>query len=398
MDRRTLLKTGTMGFLGLGLGGCATGSGRESSLVLAPVRASWDRVIRTTVGLRPFRPSGFVLRAEKLDAKTVIHNYGHGGSGMSLSWGTAFMAAEIATQQEDRRAAVIGCGVVGLTTARQLQRRGFDVTIYAMAVPPDTTSNMSLAGFTPTSGLVETDQRTRAWDAQFRRAVEIALNQVLNRPLSEPFLTSEAEEGGTSLIEQSFLAGQLQDLGQFVALNDFLVREAFAAAPELRALEAGINGREHALLPPYNDLAPEELRTAPDETMMSPGFWGKMNEGWARVDIASEQTRRWIDLVVVRKEPFSTIGKRTNVLLMNEGGVLKDRTRELASASDVAGDSGFLTPTNDRDVVLATGDGYFMFGTPLAALWSAAHYGAAFLSVVFVNRSYSTGTMGLAHA
>ena len=178
MDRRTLLKTGTMGFLGLGLGGCATGSGRSSSLVLAPVRASWDRVIRTTVGLRPHRPSGFVLRAERLDAKTVIHNYGHGGSGMSLSWGTAFMAAEIAVQQEDRRAAVIGCGVVGLTTARQLQRRGFDVTVYAMAVPPNTTSNMSLAGFTPTSGLVETDQRTRAWDAQFRRAVEIAYKQL----------------------------------------------------------------------------------------------------------------------------------------------------------------------------------------------------------------------------
>ena len=174
-----MLKTGTMGVLGLGLGGCATtGSSRESSLVLAPVRVSWDRIIRTTVGLRPHRPSGFVLRADRLDAKTVIHNYGHGGSGMSLSWGTGFMAAEIAEQQQERRAAVIGCGVVGLTTARQLQRRGFDVTIYAMAVPPDTTSNMSLAGFTPTSGLVETAQRTRAWDAQFRRAVEIAYKQL----------------------------------------------------------------------------------------------------------------------------------------------------------------------------------------------------------------------------
>jgi acetolactate synthase-1/2/3 large subunit len=49
----------------------------------------------------------------------------------------------------------------------------------------------------------------------------------------------------------------------------------------------------------------------------------------------------------------------------------------------------------DRDVVLATGDGYLMFGTPLAALWAAAHYKAAFLTVVFVNRSYSTGTTGL---
>ena len=48
-----------------------------------------------------------------------------------------------------------------------------------------------------------------------------------------------------------------------------------------------------------------------------------------------------------------------------------------------------------NDVILATGDGYFMFGTPMAALWAAAHHGAPFMSVVFVNRSYSTGTRGL---
>ena len=88
------------------------------------------------------------------------------------------MAAELALEQPDRRAAVIGCGVVGLTTARQLQRRGFDVTIYAEQVPPDTTSNMSLAGFTPTSGLVDNERRTPEWDAQFRRAVDIAYRQL----------------------------------------------------------------------------------------------------------------------------------------------------------------------------------------------------------------------------
>jgi glycine/D-amino acid oxidase-like deaminating enzyme len=97
---------------------------------------------------------------------------------MSLSWGTGLMAAEFALQHSERRAAVIGSGVVGLTSARQLQRRGFDVTIYAMAVPPDTTSNMSLAGFTPTSGLVETNRRTPEWDAQFRRAAGIAYTQL----------------------------------------------------------------------------------------------------------------------------------------------------------------------------------------------------------------------------
>jgi len=135
-------------------------------------------VIRTTVGLRPYRPSGFVLRADRLDAKTLIQNYGHGGSGMSLSWGTAQMAAELALQQPERRAAVIGCGVAGLTTTRQLQRRGFDVTIYAMSVPPNTTSNMSIAAWTPTSGLVATAMRTTEWDAQLRQAARIAYQQL----------------------------------------------------------------------------------------------------------------------------------------------------------------------------------------------------------------------------
>ena len=170
-----------MALLGLGVSGCATRAPRGTArapLRLAPVRVSYDRIIRATVGLRPHRPSGFVLRAEKLDAKTLVHNYGHGGSGMSLSWGTGQMAAELALEQPDRRAAVLGCGVVGLTTARQLQRRGFTVTIYAAAVPPDTTSNMSLAGFTPTSGLVANDRRTPEWDAQFRRAVQIAYRQL----------------------------------------------------------------------------------------------------------------------------------------------------------------------------------------------------------------------------
>lgn len=64
-----------------------------------------------------------------------------------------------------------------------------------------------------------------------------------------------------------------------------------------------------------------------------------------------------IDLVIVRKEPFTTPGRRVNVLLMNEGGVLVDRTAAYASDADVAGDHGFGTPTNDRDVVLVDVDG-----------------------------------------
>src|SRR5215212_1964705 len=185
MDRRTFLTAGSMAAVGFGISACAgnpkpgsVAAARRKPIDLPPVNAAWDRIIRTTVGLRPHRDAGFVLRPDKLDDKLLVHNYGHGGAGMSLAWGTGLMAAEFATEHQAREAAVIGCGSVGLTCARQLQRRGFDVTIYAAAVPPNVTSNMSLAGFTPASGLVENDRRTPEWDAQYRRAADISYRQL----------------------------------------------------------------------------------------------------------------------------------------------------------------------------------------------------------------------------
>jgi len=66
------------------------------------------------------------------------------------------------------------------------------------------------------------------------------------------------------------------------------------------------------------------------------------------------------DMICVRKEPFTSTGRDINVLFLNEGGVLVDRTAAYASSSDVPGDDGFLTPTNDRDVELVdvNGDGW----------------------------------------
>ncbi len=184
MNRRKFLETAGLAALGAGLSRCSSRSVRSDApaarpaVRLTPADVSWDRVIRTTVGLRPHRGAGFALRAEKLDHKTVIHNYGHGGAGISLGWGTGQIAAEMALSHLDRSAAVIGCGAVGLTCARELQRRGFDVTIYTMAVPPDTTSNMAFAGFTPTAWLVDLKSVTPEWEEQFRRAVTLSYRKL----------------------------------------------------------------------------------------------------------------------------------------------------------------------------------------------------------------------------
>jgi len=56
------------------------------------------RILRERVGLRPFRKSGVRLEREKLrDGRTAIHNYGHGGSGFTLSWGCAENVFQFAT-------------------------------------------------------------------------------------------------------------------------------------------------------------------------------------------------------------------------------------------------------------------------------------------------------------
>ena len=57
----------------------------------------------------------------------------------------------------------------------------------------------------------------------------------------------------------------------------------------------------------------------------------------------------WADVVGMRKQQASQLGKRADFLLMNDHGVLKDQTALYASASDVGGDMGFLTPTNTRE-------------------------------------------------
>jgi glycine/D-amino acid oxidase-like deaminating enzyme len=157
----------------------------------APVKVSRERVIREVVGLRPYRAEGFVVDAERLGEKLLIHNYGHGGAGITLSWGTASLALDLlrdsfsappahavrrgaSKSTMPRRFAVLGCGVNGLSTARLLQRH-FEgqVTIYSKDLPPETTSNIAGGFWSPTS-VFDRQAVTAKFSEQFRKASVIS--------------------------------------------------------------------------------------------------------------------------------------------------------------------------------------------------------------------------------
>jgi glycine/D-amino acid oxidase-like deaminating enzyme len=189
MKRRDFLASGA----GLGvaaLSGCTTTSGFASppasgeALVqpigapMQPIISSMDRVTRTIVGLRPFRKPGPRLEAVKVGSRNVVHNYGHGGGGVSLSWGVAELAATLAKQNSYDSVAVLGSGVIGLSTATLLQRAGANVTIYAKDFPPSTTSNVAGAMWHPVT-LYEGDQVTPETLAMLDLASRIAFNRFI---------------------------------------------------------------------------------------------------------------------------------------------------------------------------------------------------------------------------
>ncbi len=166
MDRRTFLRgsSALAGVSALNLSGCVKQTHVAQSSApplpiydqytpLVPIRAHADRIFRITVCLRPFRAKGPRMDVETLGDKTIVHNYGHGGSGWSLSWGSATVATASAMKAAEgsQDIAVLGAGAIGLTSATMLQRAGAKVTIYAKERAPFTRSSRATGSWTPDS-------------------------------------------------------------------------------------------------------------------------------------------------------------------------------------------------------------------------------------------------------
>jgi glycine/D-amino acid oxidase-like deaminating enzyme len=157
MNRRDVFRAIAM----MGFSGCASKIRKTPSSAvvppsfevpeLMPIRAHVDRIFRVTVCLRPFRAAGPRLDVEHVGDKIVVHNYGHGGSGWSLSWGSSRIAVEKAMAAGQRDVAVIGCGALGLTSAILLQQAGAKVTIYAKERPPEVRSARATGTWSPDS-------------------------------------------------------------------------------------------------------------------------------------------------------------------------------------------------------------------------------------------------------
>ncbi len=153
MNRRRLLSGASAALVAASLPGCAAiGFQRgQSGAKLVPYLPSVDRISHITVCSRPFRAAGPRLEVERMGEQSIVHSYGHGGSGWSLSWGSGEIVTQLALATGERHIGVVGCGAVGLTAAVQLQRAGAQVTIYARELAPDVASSFATGVWSPSS-------------------------------------------------------------------------------------------------------------------------------------------------------------------------------------------------------------------------------------------------------
>jgi outer membrane protein TolC len=92
---------------------------------------------------------------------------------------------------------------------------------------------------------IATNQREVVQAEAFRNQAVLAVNRILNRPLDELFLTTEATLDDPELVA-SFegLTPYLDSPAGLSLFSSFMVEEAFEASPELRQLDASIRAQQ----------------------------------------------------------------------------------------------------------------------------------------------------------
>ena len=152
------------------------------------------RFLGAAAGLRPFRAPAPRLELEVVGRKLIAHNYGHGGSGITMCWGAAQEAVALLAPQLDspRSVAVLGAGVMGLCAASLLVQAGHQVCIYARDLPQQTTSRIAGGLWAPTHvGAGANPQETARHERILRhtwqtfRALDPARFGVVEAPLYE---------------------------------------------------------------------------------------------------------------------------------------------------------------------------------------------------------------------
>lgn len=97
---------------------------------LTPPRISHETILREVVCTRPMREGNFNISAEQHGQKTLVNCYGHGGSGWSALFGSVKKAIKLFQNTDPHKnmpIRVIGAGCMGLTTAIELARLGYQV-------------------------------------------------------------------------------------------------------------------------------------------------------------------------------------------------------------------------------------------------------------------------------
>jgi D-amino-acid oxidase len=308
---------------------CATAQGllHRGRRRLAKVHVAPERIIRVDVGLRPFRAAGFRVEREALGAKALIHNYGHGGGGITLSWGTAKLAVDLGFDASKPACAVLGCGAVGMATARLLQERGAQVRIYARDLPPNTTSNVAGAQWWPSS-LFRPSDATPAFLEQYYAAASFAFRR---------YQTLVGDAYGVSW-ERNY------NLSDEPIIN--------YPAPDTSPMhEFVVNQRD--LTPREHPFAARYVRQF-DTMMIETPLYLRRMESDVREAGGEIVVREFHDVSEIQALPEQTIFNCTG---LGAGALFHD-----AGLEPVRGQLVILEPQDEIDYNLILDGGYYMFG------------------------------------